>query len=479
MRRNHYRTILQVVFAIGAVQVSCLAQEPPKGNPLDPAQSREVIQWLAAHALRLEPLEKAGTFPDLEPLQKLLSGVRVVGLGEASHGTHEFFEFKNRMIRFLVERLGYRLITIEASLPACMNIDNYVMYGQGDARAALISQGFVQLDTEEELSIIEWLRRFNSRLPEAQRVRFLGMDMQGGYSYAIESVTAYLKKVASDGVPSAEEAFAPFRSAPGRAAPIDTQNLEEKQQAKSRLDSLAAFLAANRERLVRESTEWEYGIAALQVRVLQQGTEFKIAGSKGKEMTDRFAAIGLRDRFMAENIEAEANLLGPRVHTIVSGHNGHIQTGPWGAGMPALPGAHITAMGEFLRKKYGDSYFAIGTEFDLGSFQALGRTEAGKFALEEFPMSAAPEGSLPWYLHQAASAKKMDAFIVPLRPAPKDQIVERWLSTEMLMSVLTGAFSRSTMREQAMAPVAPGKYFDALAFVDRTTRARPLKDLPE
>lgn len=473
------RDVIAATVAAICLSTVAVPQTPAGSGDPEASQVSAVTKWLGAHAVPLKPFDDAATTSDVQSMVKALQAVRVVGLGEASHGTREFFQFKSRMIRFLVEKMGYKAVTIEASLPACLNIDDYVVYGKGDAAKALISQGFAQLDTEEELSLIEWLHQYNSRLPEAKRVRFFGIDMQGGYEYAIDSLTAYLKKVAPDQLAGADEALAAFRGPAGKPAPIDTISAEAKQKAKERLDALASLFAAGREKFVKQSTRWEYGLAALQLRVLQQGAEFRITMSKSKEMSDRLLAVGMRDKFMAENVETEAELLGPGARIIVSGHNGHVQTGPWGAGLPALPGAHITAMGEFLRKQYGRRYYVIGTDFDHGSFQALGRTDAGKFELQEFTLSSAPQGSLPWYLHQAAEAKKIDAFLIDLRTAPHNGPVGAWLLAEMPMSILTGAFSRTTTREQAMAPVAPGGYFDALAFVDHTTRAQPIANIPE
>ena len=78
----------------------------------------DLAGWLAGRAGRLDTLEPGAPVADLEPLRLALDGVRVVGLGEATHGTREFFLLKHRLLRFLVEELGYTVLAMEASVAA-------------------------------------------------------------------------------------------------------------------------------------------------------------------------------------------------------------------------------------------------------------------------------------------------------------------------------------------------------------------------
>lgn len=431
-------------------------------------QVEAVRSWLAKHAVPMKNLEGNSNLDDLLPLEKILKNVRVVGLGEATHGTREFFQAKNRVIEFLVTRMGFNIVSIEASAPACMNINDYVVEGEGDPAKALASQGFSQLDTEDELALLEWLRRHNRALPEARRVRFVGFDMQGGYQYAINAILELLRKGAPDQIAAASQALAALKEQSDRPMPIASESPEDKARDASRLEAMYSFLSANREKLIRETSRWDYDAALLDARVLVEGAQFQIAMAKRKEKAALFAAVGLRDVYMAENIGIELKMMGPGARIIASGHNGHIQAGPWGAGIPGMPGARIPAMGEFLRKTYGEAYYAIGTDFDRGSFQALGQSGKG-MELQEFTLPPAPEGSLAWYMKAAG-----ESYFANLRSAPRRGPVANWLTNPIPMTVVTGAFTNGHKREEVEEPVVLKQFFDGLIFVEKTTRSRPI-----
>src|SRR5690349_18191655 len=109
-------------------------------SPADaPGDANAVKQWLTAHAIRVKTVEAEHGLDDLKPLKAVLKDVRVMGLGEGTHGSREFFQFKHRMLEFLAKEMGFTVFAIEASYPACWNINDYVLYGKGDRATALAS----------------------------------------------------------------------------------------------------------------------------------------------------------------------------------------------------------------------------------------------------------------------------------------------------------------------------------------------------
>ena len=95
-----------------------------------------VIKWTKDNSIQLKTVEAGNGFADLKPLKKILKDVHFVGLGEQTHGTSEFFKFKNRMLQFLVTEMGFRVFTMEASYSACQKVNDYVM-GKTDDGAKL------------------------------------------------------------------------------------------------------------------------------------------------------------------------------------------------------------------------------------------------------------------------------------------------------------------------------------------------------
>src|SRR5205085_3617532 len=118
-------------------------------------------EWLKKHALPFDT-EQAGTgFDDLRGLSAIVGNARIVSLGEATHGTHEFFAMKHRVLEYLVENLGFTVFAIEAALPECDAINDYVVDGAGDASTALAGQHFWTWNTDEVLDMIQWMRNYN------------------------------------------------------------------------------------------------------------------------------------------------------------------------------------------------------------------------------------------------------------------------------------------------------------------------------
>ena len=92
---------------------------PARGAPLD-------LTWLRANVKPLRTFAVDDDFRDLEPLRQMIGSARVVGLGEGSHGTREFFTMKHRLIRFLVQEMGFTTFALEATWAEAYDIDAYV-----------------------------------------------------------------------------------------------------------------------------------------------------------------------------------------------------------------------------------------------------------------------------------------------------------------------------------------------------------------
>jgi erythromycin esterase len=126
----------------------------------------EVTAWIRRNA---RPLA------DLEPLRRLARDATVVGLGESAHGARELFTAKHRMLRFLVEHLGFRAVAWEEDEPQGLQLDAYVVDGIGSPRE-LLSESNVVWRTAEILEVLEWMREFNRAHPD-DPVRFVGTDV--------------------------------------------------------------------------------------------------------------------------------------------------------------------------------------------------------------------------------------------------------------------------------------------------------------
>src|SRR5688572_26025817 len=116
-----------------------------------------VLSWLSSHLMPLRTLEPGHGYEDLEPLRAQFDGVKIVGLGESTHGVHEFFLVKHRLVEFLVTQLGFTVFALEASYAACQPINDYVLHGIGNRADVLSGQHYLAWDTQEFAALIDWI----------------------------------------------------------------------------------------------------------------------------------------------------------------------------------------------------------------------------------------------------------------------------------------------------------------------------------
>ncbi|HEX8903236.1 MAG TPA: erythromycin esterase family protein, partial [Longimicrobiaceae bacterium] len=161
--------------------------------------------WVRRHAVPLRTDAPGGDDADLRALHPLLSGARIVALGEGTHGTREFFRAKHRLVQWMVEREGVTVFAIEANMPEARRVNEYVLTGRGDPRAALAGLYFWTWNTEEVLALIEWMRAYNAS--GRGRVEFWGFDMQNP-TVAADSVRAFVARADPAFLPALDSAYA-------------------------------------------------------------------------------------------------------------------------------------------------------------------------------------------------------------------------------------------------------------------------------
>jgi erythromycin esterase len=140
------------------------------------AQAPPVAEWVRTNAIRLRTVEAGHGFDDLQPLRRVIGTARMVTLGEATHGSREFFQLKHRLLEFLATEMGFTIFSIEANMPEAYRLNDYVLNGAGDPAQLLRGMYFWTWDTEEVLDMIRWIREFNKS--GKGRVQFTGFDMQ-------------------------------------------------------------------------------------------------------------------------------------------------------------------------------------------------------------------------------------------------------------------------------------------------------------
>ncbi|MFF2041054.1 erythromycin esterase family protein [Kitasatospora sp. NPDC058170] len=306
----------------------------------------------AAHPLR--STEPGGRSSDLRPLGAMVADARVVGLGEATHGSHEFFAMKERVFRYLVEEKGFTTFALEMSWTAGLRIDEYVQGGPGDARrVAEETLAGSPWEREEFVSLITWMRQYNDRHP-GRSVHFMGNDIGAPRlgDAVFDKVVSHVRTTRPQDLARLEELYAGLRPLDdvfaylGRPPAERSRNAVLAQQA---LDLVAAGKGAG-----GEAYEW----AEQHARSIAQ--TFAFASLDLSDPGSVSAAEHLRDQAMAANTLWWQRRTGDRM--LLSAHNGHVGY------LSSDPVMYPTTQGVYLRNALGRGYTAVGFTFNQGSF---------------------------------------------------------------------------------------------------------------
>lgn len=420
-------------------------------------KQQEVVARLRENAVQLKTVESGSGFADLQPLKKVFRDVRFVGLGEATHGTREFFQFKHRMLEFLVREMGFRVFAIEASYSACKNIDDYVMGRTEDGAGALDGQGFWTWNTEEVRAMLDWMREYNRGVPADSRVRFVGFDIQinePGKALLLE----YLKRVAPERYAETEAFFKVNMDELGAAVfmggDLARDALARLKELRNQYNDLFVFVELSGAKLASKSSPAEYEQMREYARVLVQ-----YADAYGRPGPGGGVA---RDLYMADNFRRIVEREPAGTRFVVWAHNAHISTGDFNGTYPTF--------GYYLRRFYGKDYYALGFSFNQGSFQSREAQpkDPKNRMLMSFAVGPAPADSVDWYLAQTGAK----ILLIDFRSSRQSAELREWLAAPHPMR-LVGSMYAAGRELNYFSSVAPGREFDGLFFIDTTSRARP------
>lgn len=349
------------------------------------------VAWLRKNLVPFRTDAPGGDLSDLAPLGRIVGNARVVGLGEATHGTREFFRMKHRVLEYLVKERGFDTFAIEATWAECERINDYVHGAPGDPRRLLSAQRFWTWNTQEVLDMIEWMRRHNQDPGGAPKVSFHGFDMQ--YSrVTMDDVEAFVGRVDPAALPAIRAHYACFRRyedppAADRPLVYSQAPAAERESCLRGILAVYAHLEAARDRYVRASSAAEYARALRAARIVVQNEE-------------HLRGDPVRDAYMAENAAWLLQQAGPGARMVVWAHNGHVA-------------AESLRMGGYLRQRLGSDYLVAGFSFDRGTLNAVVRPlTGGPTSLRSAVAAPAHEGSYEYEFERLGQPR----FLLDLRP---------------------------------------------------------------
>lgn len=292
----------------------------------------------AAHPL-------VGEIDDYDPLLNLIGDASLVLIGEASHGTHEFYRERAQITKRLIKEKGFAAVAVEADWPDAYRVNRYVRGLGSDADAVEALAGFKRFPAwmwrnADVLDFVGWLRTHNDDLaPHAAKVGFYGLDLYSLHS-SIAAVLDYLDRIDPDAAQRARARYACFdhfgsdEQAYGYATGLGIAKSCEEEVVSQlvELHRRAAEFARRDGRIAAD----EYFYASQNARLVLNAERYYRSMFRG-----RVSSWNLRDRHMVETLESLRQYLGAQAKIVVWAHNSHLgdaratsmgQEGEWNVG---------------------------------------------------------------------------------------------------------------------------------------------------
>lgn len=415
-----------------------------------------------AHLIRetCHPISDIGEV-ELGSLLEQIGDAQVVLLGEATHGTSEFYEMRTRITTELVMRRGFNIVTIEGDWPDAARVDHYV-------RALEFPPGetatFTRFPTwmwrnQEVVKLIEWLKSHNEVVDDPERrVGFHGLDLYSLYK-SRDAVLRYLNDVDPKAAAIARERYAclsPWERDPalyGRVAinegyarceqPVVAvlRDLLKRQLDYTTADGDRFFDAASNAHLVAAAEQY--------YRIMYYGGP---------------ASWNLRDQHMFDMLERLLEFRGPDAKAVVWAHNSHVGDAR-ATEMGAARGEHN--IGQLCRQKLGDAVFSIGFGTHTGTVAAATDWDGPMQIKQVRP-------SHPTSYERLCHDADVQAFLLSLRFPAREAVREELMSPRLERAIGVIYRPETELQSHYFQAVLPGQ-FDAYIWFDETSAVRALE----
>jgi erythromycin esterase-like protein len=328
--------------------------------------------------VRSEARELAGGPRDFDSLLASIGEARFVLLGEASHGTHEFYRMRADITRRLIVEKGFRAVAVEGDWPSAYRVNRFVRGDASIADAEEALEEFRRFPTwmwrnADVLDFLGWLRESNDARAEAGRAGFYGLDLYSLHE-SVEAVLAYLDRTDPAAAARARQRYACFDrfdgdpqaygygAASGTAESCESEVVQ--QLVELRRKALDASLETDR------AARAEFFQAEQNARLVKNAEEYYRAMFRGGA-----ASWNLRDRHMTETLEALAAFLdagGAPSKIVVWAHNSHLGD----ARATQMGQSGELNVGQLVRERHGQSTFSLGFTTHHGTVTAASDWDA-------------------------------------------------------------------------------------------------------
>ena len=402
---------------------------------------------------------------DLQPLFDRIGDARIVMLGEASHGTHEYYTWRSHISKRLIEEKGFNCIAVEGDWPDCYRLNRFVKGYDVDNKSAFkVLHAFNRWPTWmwanwEIVALSDWMQKHNTGLPANKKVGFYGLDVYSLWE-SMESIMQYLKKTDPAALKVAEDAFQcfePYRKEEGQSYARASQFVPEICE-----NEVVNLLKKIQEKLPIYNTDYENAFSAEQNAFVAVNAEkYYRAMIKGGPHS-----WNVRDRHMADTLERLLKFHGENSKVIVWEHNTHVGD----ARATDMADEGMFNIGELARMNHHDKGVVL-----VGFGSNKGTVMAGKIwsaKMQAMQMPEAKKGTWEYLLHSAGAANKlllMDDFV------GNDMFMKNHIGHRAIGVVYNPQYEQYGNYVPTILPLR----YDAFIYLDETKALHPLHIEPD
>lgn len=395
----------------------------------------------------ISTVEAGNGFEDLMPLKDILKDKKIVAMGEATHGTSEFFKMKHRFFEFLVEEMGYRVFIMECDGGTGQVVNDYILKGEGNLEDSLDGLGLYR--TEEIKNMIKWMKEYNDDPSHKEKIKFYGMDNVNILD-TLPKLSYYLGKLDKE-----------LQTKVGDTLNIIYRNdiialtNDQIDSILLNINEIKKDMENEKEKYLNNNLQNEYELAIWNLNLVSQCAEYSIEVNKSaSQMVQSVAAMNLRDKYMAANVkwihEYEGKLGNDKA--MLWAHNLHVSS------MDNM----YRYMGKSLKEMYGDEYYSIGFEFSKGSYNA-GDMSSGTLTRFDIDSNASE------YLAYKFDKTQIPISFLDFNSASENKEMSKMLSSNQTFNLITAYFDETIPRS---FQYIPKNLFDGLIYIKETTSSK-------
>ncbi|MEG9328187.1 erythromycin esterase family protein [Salinimicrobium catena] len=410
-------------------------------------------------AKHIRPLENA---EDLDPLMHRIGDAKYVLLGEASHGTHEYYTWRAEISKRLIEEKGFSFVAVEGDWPDCYKINRWVK-DLPDSGSSIeeVLKTFKRWPTWmwanwEVAAFAEWMKSYNSNLDPAEKVGFYGLDVYSLWE-SMEIIVNYLEKEDPETATLARrvaECFEPYRKNDSYATAYRGMNQRCRNE-------VVQLLTEVRQNIKKYNDEREADLnAELNTLVMKNAEKYYEAMASFDS-----SSWNVRDSHMVETLNHLMNYHDDHAKVIIWEHNTHI--GDARATDMAAHGMHN--VGQLVRQQHQDDGVVL---VGFGSYQ--GSVMAGEFwggKMKKMELPKGIEGSVERLLHQHHNKNQLLIFD---DDSPLKEIFQERLGHRAVGVVYDPHHERGNY-----VPSRLSDRYDAFLYIDKTKALHPLHLKPD